>query len=486
MLQNEKKEKPDLLDQVQAIWRGVKLIAFDPLYEIYIGAKTGALPTTLLWGVGILMSGVLMFYLDHRFLALFGRRSIGPGHVRDVMAVTSVFWGFLLWGYYRLGARMRRIQKLDRTFFNAHIETRLKEGPEFIYDLPVDESTRRLRLKGRGIPVSTYIGAKKTIESELNIFIAKIENPENNRELVDIIYSIYEIPGFWSLDSLVGYRDFTFPVGKSHRGEVRASLRLIPHYLIAGETGGGKSSFIRMMLTILLSNNAELEVYFLDFKEGMENQVFQGFDNIRLIDNTQDAAAKMIEIKQILESRMKTFKAAKARSIEAYNAGQDRHDAKEKRIIVVVDEISELMPTLGGKHNSTLNEISSVINRIARMGRAVGINLVIGTQKPDAKNLDPTVKANLSGIVCFPVPHFSQSTVILGNNRATELNAEIPGRAIWKNGSNFTEVQTPFLTEIEVNSARERASKLWGNQTQPQASAPKPQEKEPPAETIQG
>ena len=487
MLPNNARAKPDLIDQLRSVFRGLKLVLFDPVEEIYLGLKTGALPTTLCWSGGSLLSLGFFFYLDGRLFHILGLQSIAPGHTRDFLAVTSVFWPFIVWTYYRVGLRSARIKKLNKAFYNAHIETRLKERPQFISDLPIDDSTRRLRLRGRGIPLSTYVGAKGTIESELNVFVAKMENPHGNREIVDIIYTTSELPGFWSLDSLTGYPDFSFPVGKSYRGEVKASLQRIPHYLVAGESGGGKSSFIRMMVTILLANNHELEVYFLDFKEGMENQVFQGFDNITLVDNAQDAAAKMTQLNQILETRMREFKAAKARSLEMYNAGRTKRSERERRIVIVVDEISELMPTLGGKHNSTLNEVNSIINRISRMGRAVGMNLVIGTQKPDAKNLDPTIKANLMGIVCFPVTHFSQSTVILGNSRAAELNAEIRGRAIWKNGSTQIEVQTPFLTEVEVAHARERASKLWGTKPkEPERIEAKVEEKELPSETFSG
>ena len=215
------------------------------------------------------------------------------------------------------------------------------------------------------------------------------------------------------------------------------------------------------MITVLLSNNVDVEVYFFDFKEGMENQVFQGFSNIKLIDGAQDAAAAATQLNQMLETRMRDFKTAKSRSLEMFNASRSRKGEREKRILVVVDEISELMPTIGGKHNSDLGEVNAVLNRIARMGRAVGMNLVVGTQKPDARNLDPTIKANLMGVVCFPVTHFTQSTIILGNGRGAELNAEIPGRAIWKNGSYQVEVQTPFLTEVEVMRARERTARHW-------------------------
>lgn len=462
MIEKDKKSKPDAFDQLVKIANALKIVVFDPLREIYLGLRSGALPSTMCWTVGILLSLALFVHLDSRILSYFGRRSIPEGVFRDVLGITSVFWGFLGWGYYRLGARAKIRGKLERAFLNAGLQTKLKETPEFLWDWPLDEFTRKLRLRGRGIPISSYSGAKEHLETQLNVSITKLENPGGNRELVDVVYTTERMPDFWVLDNLIAYKDFSFPIGRSYRGEIKAGLKTIPHYLIAGESGGGKSSFIRMMVTVLLANNRDLEVYFIDFKGGMENQVFEGFDNIHLIDNVQDAAVKMGEVNRILDTRMRDFKNAKARTIEMYNQRPGRKGEKEKRILVVVDEIAELMPTVGGKYNSALGEVNSVLSRISRMGRAVGIGVVVGVQKPDTRNLDPTIKMNLVGIVCFPVNHFTQSTIVLGNGRAAELNPEYKGRAIWKYGVEQMEVQAPLLTETEVANARAGIEKLWG------------------------
>ncbi len=111
-------------------------------------------------------------------------------------------------------------------------------------------------------------------------------------------------------------------------------------------------------------------------------------------------------------------------------------------------------------------EINGTLNKIARMGRAVGINLVVGVQKPDAKNLDPTIKSCLPGVLCFPVSHFSQSTIILGNSRAADLNKEYKGRAIWKHGLDLVEVQAPLLTEEEVINVRNQIERYWAQSDQ--------------------
>lgn len=455
--------KPDLFTFLKNVGTCFKIIFYDVAKEIRVGLLTDAIPVYLCLTIGIVISGSVLIYLDGWIFQLFHKKTllIPMGGARDWFGIISLFFGFYGWGFYRMIQRVRTGRMLDKAFINAGLETKLKERPQFHADFPIDEFARKLRLRAGGLPLSEFMSSKNYLESGLRISITKMENPNNNKEFIDVVYTTSEMPGLWILENILAYKDFSFPIGLSYRGEIRASLKDIAHFLIAGESGGGKSTFIRMMLTVLLANNDDLEIYYLDFKAGMENQVFAGFANIHCIDDFSEAALKMAELKKTLETRMARFKTAKARSLEMYNKSVFKKDAREKRIVVVVDEIAELMPTFKGKANTDLVEINSALNKIARMGRAVGVNLVVGVQKPDAKNLDPTIKANLSGVLCFAVSHFSQSTIVLGNSRAADLNKEYKGRAIWKHGVEFVEVQAPLLTEEEVSDVRGKIDGYW-------------------------
>ena len=119
------------------------------------------------------------------------------------------------------------------------------------------------------------------------------------------------------------------------------------------------------------------------------------------------------------------------------------------RKLVVVDEAAEIF--LGGHHatNSDLSLARKVISQIARQGRAVGVHLVMATQRPDAKAIDSQVKTNLTGIVCFQMPNNVSSITVIDSGRATHL-PNMPGRAIWKNGGQLTELQTPHLSIEEA------------------------------------
>ena len=85
-----------------------------------------------------------------------------------------------------------------------------------------------------------------------------------------------------------------------------------------------------------------------------------------------------------------------------------------------------------------------ILSRVARQGRSLGIHLVIATQRPDSRALDPQIKANLPGVLCFQMVNDISSITVLGTGRATDL-PPVPGRGIWKASSTTLEIQTPNL-----------------------------------------
>ena len=127
------------------------------------------------------------------------------------------------------------------------------------------------------------------------------------------------------------------------------------------------------------------------------------------------------------------------------------------RHIVVIDEAFDLFMVGPHANSAEVKNSRRYSSKIAAQGRAVGVHLIIATQRPDRFAIDPQTKANLTGKVCFRLPNLASSMTVMDNKRAAEL-PNIKGRAIWQNSSEQFEVQTPFYTEDQAASA---LSKLY-------------------------
>jgi S-DNA-T family DNA segregation ATPase FtsK/SpoIIIE len=171
-----------------------------------------------------------------------------------------------------------------------------------------------------------------------------------------------------------------------------------------------------------------------------------------------------------MESRLKLLKKNACKDILDYfkipKADRLKLDSDEKnsgedlaRHMIVVDEAAEMFLSGEGRSTAEVNSAKAVLSRVARQGRAVGIHLVVATQRPDARALDTQIKANLTGVLCFPMANDASSILVLGNGRATDLPF-IPGRALWKQGRELQEVQTPLLSTKEMLS-------LFGDEKKP-------------------
>ena len=158
---------------------------------------------------------------------------------------------------------------------------------------------------------------------------------------------------------------------------------------------------------------------------------------------------------QLLTERFELLKTNQCKDIEEFQKkpknqlklpeGVKTETFKLNRNIIVIDEAAELF-LAGGKINvSQVQEMTRKVIRLAAQGRAVGIHLIVATQKPDSKAISSQIKANLTGIISFPMATLGASFSILGNGRAKELPS-IPGRAVWKSGLDQFEVQTAFLS----------------------------------------
>ncbi len=454
------------VDNLIRIFKQIKLVFFDPLSEVMRGLFTNAIPYYRCCLLGMALGICYRLELDRW---LFTRIKlpflIFEWPVRNavgVMVTCSAFW---VWGVMMVAKKYEIKRKMALIFKSAGIKSKIDLVPEFVSDHPIGKATRKLTVFNNGVPVSEFRQAKEGLEVGLGVQISRMDYGDAKMRTTEIVYVTERLPEIYALDSIHRYKDFSFPIGKGLSNEYTGSLKSFPHYLIAGETGTGKSTFVRMAIEVLLANNELLEVVFLDFKGGIEAESFRENPRVRIVSEFPMAAEIIAEMDAVLSTRNDAI-SGNGRNIDDFNRKQTDWNKKLKRILIVVDEASELIPKIGGQNHKDLTTIARALSRIARMGRAAGLHLMIGVQKPDQKNLDPTIKANLGGVVCFAVSHPIQSMVVLGDGRAAEINSSIQGRAIWKYGAFSEEVQTPLLNESQVRLAKTKAQEYWGKQRQ--------------------
>ncbi len=272
------------------------------------------------------------------------------------------------------------------------------------------------------------------------------------------------MPSVTHIEDIQNIPALTFVIGKTRAKQLTATLQKVPHLMVAGQTGGGKSTFLRGLITTLYLNNKDFIFTLIDLKGGLEFQTFESLPRIKVIPSVNQAVSQLQHLEDTLKERMDLLKANDCKDVDAYlaipadkrksTAGMSSAKSLGRHLLVI-DEAAEMF--LAGSHAGAkeIQTARRALSQIARQGRSVGVHLVIATQRPDAKALDPQVKANLTGVICFQMLNDASSITVLGVGRATELPA-IPGRAIWKSGSEMIEVQTPYLGTEEVDPLLEK------------------------------
>ena len=266
--------------------------------------------------------------------------------------------------------------------------------------------------------------------------------------------------------------DFMLPValGKTIENEVfMIDLTKLPHLLIAGATGSGKTVGINNILTCLLykCHPDNLKFVLIDPKK-IELSLYQNIKNHFLatlpdaeesiITDTTKALETLHSLTMEMDERYDLLKKAMVRDIKAYNERFEKGELDEDDdhrhlpyIVVVIDELADLMMTAG-------KQIEEPITRLAQLARAVGIHLVVATQRPSVNVITGTIKANFPARIAYQVASRVDSRTILDTKGADQLVGN--GDMLYTNGGGMTRLQNAFVSTEEV----ERITEFIGNQ----------------------
>jgi S-DNA-T family DNA segregation ATPase FtsK/SpoIIIE len=307
-----------------------------------------------------------------------------------------------------------------------------------------------LSLAALGIRIIAPIPGKGTIG---------IEVPNKNREMVSI-RSVIASEKFQKTD-----RDLPIAIGKTISNELLViDLARMPHLLVAGATGQGKSVGLNVILTSLLykMHPATLKFVLVDPKK-VEMSLFSKIERHYLAKLPNSEEAIITDTKKVvhtlnslcieMENRYEILKDAGARNLKEYNTKFVARKLNPKEghrflpyIVLVIDELADLMMTAG-------KEVETPIARLAQLARAIGIHLVVATQRPSVNVITGVIKANFPARLSFRVTSKVDSRTILDAGGADQLVGM--GDMLFSSGSDVIRLQSPFVDTPEIEKVCE-------------------------------
>ena len=240
-------------------------------------------------------------------------------------------------------------------------------------------------------------------------------------------------------------KDIRLPIalGKNISGiPVVGDLASMPHLLIAGTTGSGKSVCINtIILSLLYRHTPDKCKFILIDPKMLELSTYEGIPHLLcpVITEAKKAASVLGWVVKEMENRYRLMTKEGVRNIDSYNA---KHALPMPYIVVVVDEMSDLMLVAG-------KEIENYIQKLSQMARAAGIHIIMATQRPSVDVITGTIKANFPTRISFQVTSKIDSRTILGEQGAEQLLAK--GDMLYMSSANrIVRIHAPFVSDNEI------------------------------------
>ena len=310
--------------------------------------------------------------------------------------------------------------KLQKTLYSFGVSAKVE-------NVSVGPSITRYELKpAEGVRVNKIANLADDIALSLAAETIRIEAPIPGKQAVGI-----EIPNkekeVVSLRDIIDSSEFkkaksklSFALGKDAAGEaVVTDIAKMPHVLIAGSTGSGKSVCINTLITSIIykSKPSEVKLVMVDPKV-VELSVYNGIPHllIPVVTDPKKAAGALAWAVQEMVNRYHLFAEKNVRDIAGYNEALEKEGTEGKlpQIVIIIDELADLMMV-------AKNDVEDAICRLAQMARAAGMHLVIATQRPSVDVITGIIKANIASRISFAVTSQVDSRTILDSAGAEKL-----------------------------------------------------------------
>lgn len=357
-----------------------------------------------------------------------------------------VVFGIFIFSSMCAGLRTYKLhRKYQRALDHLNFKTGLGYSPKVV-SVDADNDQRTIiRVDSTGIGQERYKSKLDDLRCAAGQVVESVDywKPDNRQIEISLAKKLLE--HHVNYVDLVEHlkRPYSFLVGKSMQGVVTENLEDVPHYAIAGSTNGGKSVAFKNIILGLLESSKRIQVYIFDFKKVEANE-FKELSNVTLVKEEQVAAQMLEEFIKEMNERYKMLEAINAKKIDPERDNLDR-------IVIAIDEAFDLLGKV--PRNDTkykyVETARKCLGELSRKARAAGIHLIFATQKVDKNSIDTQIQENLEGRLSFRMNTIENSVRLLQNNMSYYLPS-VPGRAIWKKGANYTEVQCPFISDAEL------------------------------------
>ena len=310
--------------------------------------------------------------------------------------------------------------KLQKTLYSFGVSAKVENvsvGPTITrYELKPAEGVRVSKIANLADDIALSLAAE-TIRIEAPIpgkQAVGIEIPNKEKEVVHL-RDIIDSNEFKNAKSKL-----SFALGKNAAGEaIVTDIAKMPHVLIAGSTGSGKSVCINTLITSIIykAKPSEVKLVMVDPKV-VELSVYNGIPHllIPVVTDPKKAAGALAWAVQEMVNRYHLFAEKNVRDIAGYNEALEKEGAEGKlpQIVIIIDELADLMMV-------AKNDVEDAICRLAQMARAAGMHLVIATQRPSVDVITGIIKANIASRISFAVTSQVDSRTILDSAGAEKL-----------------------------------------------------------------
>ncbi len=341
-------------------------------------------------------------------------------------------------------------EKLRRTLYSFGVSAKVENvsvGPAITrYELAPAEGVRVSKIANLADDIALSLEAE-TIRIEAPIpgkHTVGIEVPNKAKEVV-ALRDIIESDKFTEQKSKV-----SFALGKDVAGDaVVTDIAKMPHLLIAGSTGSGKSVCINTLITSIIykAKPSEVKLLMVDPKV-VELSVYNGIPHllIPVVTDPKKAAGALAWAVQEMVNRYSLFAQKNVRDVKGYNEAAGKNgEPKLPQIVIIIDELADLMMVAA-------KEVEDAICRLAQMARAAGMHLVIATQRPSVDVITGIIKANIPSRIAFAVSSQVDSRTILDGAGAEKLLGKGDMLFFPTGATKPTRIQGAFISDKEVEN----------------------------------